>query len=121
MTPQSTATVPPDVLNVLNVLNVLKPTPAELMEDTGTGLDYGTRPDRMPGFLTPADRFFVRSHSPTPHLDTATWTLRGCGPPTTGETPSRPPHRGTSWATSTIRCSLTPFTSNPHGHDDREA
>lgn len=58
------------------VHNVLKPTPAELMEDTGTGLDYGTRPDRMPGFLTPTDRFFIRSHAATPHLDAATRTLR---------------------------------------------
>ncbi|MDT7567968.1 MAG: hypothetical protein QOG76_6592, partial [Pseudonocardiales bacterium] len=28
---------------------VVKPTPPELKEDTGTGLDYGTRPDRIPG------------------------------------------------------------------------
>ncbi|GAA4571857.1 sulfite oxidase [Planotetraspora kaengkrachanensis] len=55
---------------------VVKPTPAELMEDTGTGLDFGTRPDRMPGHVTPADRFFVRNHAPTPRLDAATWTLR---------------------------------------------
>ncbi|MEZ0071374.1 sulfite oxidase [Planotetraspora sp. GP83] len=55
---------------------VVKPTPAELMEDTGTGLDYGTRPDRIPGYLTPADRFFIRSHAPTPLLDAATWSLR---------------------------------------------
>jgi DMSO/TMAO reductase YedYZ molybdopterin-dependent catalytic subunit len=54
---------------------VSKPTPTELMEDTGTGLNYGTRPDRMPGYLTPNDRFFIRNHAPTPHLDTATWTL----------------------------------------------
>ncbi|MFF4752123.1 sulfite oxidase [Streptomyces sp. NPDC002514] len=58
------------------IRKVVKPTPAELMEDTGTGLDYGTRPDRMPGFLTPNDRFFLRSHAPTPRLDPVTWTLR---------------------------------------------
>jgi DMSO/TMAO reductase YedYZ molybdopterin-dependent catalytic subunit len=46
------------------------------MEDTGTGLDYGTRPDRMPGYLTPTDRFFIRNHADTPHVDTATWALR---------------------------------------------
>jgi DMSO/TMAO reductase YedYZ molybdopterin-dependent catalytic subunit len=55
---------------------VVKPTPAELMEDTGTGLDYGTRPDRMLGYLTPNDRFFIRSHAPTPRLDAATWILQ---------------------------------------------
>lgn len=55
---------------------VVKPTPPELMEDAGTGLDYGTRPDRMPGYITPIDRFFLRSHAPTPHLDAASWSLR---------------------------------------------
>jgi DMSO/TMAO reductase YedYZ molybdopterin-dependent catalytic subunit len=55
---------------------IVKPTPAELMEDTGTGLDYGTRPDRIPGYLTPTDRFFIRSHAATPHLDTSTWKLK---------------------------------------------
>jgi DMSO/TMAO reductase YedYZ molybdopterin-dependent catalytic subunit len=54
---------------------VIKPTPAELMEDTGTGLDYGIRPDRIPGYLTPNDRFFIRNHAATPELDTASWTL----------------------------------------------
>ena len=54
---------------------VVKPTPAELMEDTGTGLDYGTRPDRMPGYLVPNDRFYVRSHAPTPVVDVSAWTL----------------------------------------------
>jgi len=55
---------------------VVKPTPSELMEDTGTGMDYGTRPDRIPGYLVPNDRFYIRSHAPTPQVNTATWTLR---------------------------------------------
>jgi len=55
---------------------VVKPTPPTLMEDTGTGLDYGTRPDRMPGYLVPNDRFYIRSHAPTPAVDVADWTLR---------------------------------------------
>ncbi|MCX2929363.1 sulfite oxidase [Mycobacterium sp. CVI_P3] len=54
---------------------LVKPTPPELMEDTGSGLDYGTRPDRMAGELVGADRFFVRSHAPTPAIDTTGWTL----------------------------------------------
>lgn len=58
------------------VRKVIKPAPSELMEDTGTGLDYGTRPDRMPGYLVPNDRFFIRSHAPTPQVDVANWTLR---------------------------------------------
>jgi DMSO/TMAO reductase YedYZ molybdopterin-dependent catalytic subunit len=55
---------------------VINPAPPELMEDTGTGLDYGTRPDRMPGYLVPNDRFFIRSHAATPQVDAANWTLR---------------------------------------------
>lgn len=55
---------------------LVKPTPAELMEDAGSGLDYGTRPDRMLGVLTPIDRFFIRSHAPTPRVDAGNWTLR---------------------------------------------
>lgn len=55
---------------------VVKPTPPELMEDPGTGLDYGTRPDRMPGYLVPNDRFYIRSHAPTPTVDATQWTLR---------------------------------------------
>jgi DMSO/TMAO reductase YedYZ molybdopterin-dependent catalytic subunit len=55
---------------------LVKPTPPELMGDTGTGLDYGTRPDRIPGYLVPNDRFFIRNHAPTPEVDVAEWTLR---------------------------------------------
>jgi DMSO/TMAO reductase YedYZ molybdopterin-dependent catalytic subunit len=55
---------------------VVKPTPPELMEDTGTGLDYGTRPDRIPGYLVPNDRFYIRQHAPTPQVDAASWQLR---------------------------------------------
>jgi hypothetical protein len=55
---------------------IIKLTPPELMEDVGTGLDYGTRPDQMPGYLVPNDRFYVRGHAPTPRVDTATWALR---------------------------------------------
>ena len=54
---------------------VYKPTPDDLMEDAGSGLDYGTRPDRMLGDITPVDRFFIRSHAPTPLIDAATWAL----------------------------------------------
>ncbi len=54
----------------------VKPTSAELMEDTGTGLDYGTNPVQMLGDITPNDRFFIRSHAPSPRLDAHTWALR---------------------------------------------
>lgn len=55
---------------------VVKPTPPDLMIDTGTGLDFETRLDRLPGYLTPVDRFFIRSHAPTPVLDAQSWRLR---------------------------------------------
>ncbi|HKF15776.1 MAG TPA: sulfite oxidase [Candidatus Dormibacteraeota bacterium] len=54
---------------------VVKQTPPDLMIDTGTGLDFETRLDQMPGHLTPLDRFFVRNHAPTPRLDASRWQL----------------------------------------------
>lgn len=32
------------------------------------------------GYLTPAERFFVRSHAPTPRIEAETWSLRVEGP-----------------------------------------
>jgi DMSO/TMAO reductase YedYZ molybdopterin-dependent catalytic subunit len=55
---------------------VIKPILSELMADPGTGLDYEIRPDQMPGYLTPLDRFFVRNHAPTPVIDASGWRLR---------------------------------------------
>lgn len=60
----------------IQMRGIIKPTPEELMEDTGSGLDFGTRPDRMFGDITPIDRFFIRSHAPTPVIDATTWELR---------------------------------------------
>ncbi len=54
---------------------VIKPIRNDLMEDPGSGLDYGTRPDRMLGDITPVDRFFIRSHAPTPLIDANNWAL----------------------------------------------
>ncbi len=51
-------------------------SPSPAMEDPGSGLDYGVRPDQLLGDITPIDRFFIRSHAPTPHLDVTTWTLK---------------------------------------------
>jgi len=55
---------------------VVKPTPPELMIETGTGLDFETRLDRLPGYLTPTDRFFIRNHAPTASIDVGAWRLR---------------------------------------------
>ncbi|MCH9702706.1 MAG: sulfite oxidase [Actinomycetia bacterium] len=54
---------------------VVKHIDPDLMEDTGSGLDFGTRPDRMLGHVTPVDRFFLRSHAPTPDVDLQRWRL----------------------------------------------
>ena len=63
------------VLDSKNSGGVVKQTPPDLMIDTGTGLDFETRLDRLPGHLTPVDRFFVRNHAATPRLDVARWRL----------------------------------------------
>lgn len=55
---------------------VLKPTPDSLFADKGTGTDFETRLSTLDGYLTPTDRFYVRSHSPTPDIDVSTWVLR---------------------------------------------
>lgn len=55
---------------------MVKPTPAELLNDLGDGLNYATRLASLPGYLTPTDRFYIRNHDPTPHIDATTWTLR---------------------------------------------
>ena len=46
------------------------------LEDTGSGLDYGSPPDHILGDITPVDQFFIRSHAPSPTIDASIWTLR---------------------------------------------
>lgn len=55
---------------------VRKPTPPELFMNRGTGTDFETRLNTWSDYLTPNDRFYIRSHSPTPEIDIATWRLR---------------------------------------------
>lgn len=55
---------------------VRKPVPRELLVDRGTGTDFETRLAAVAGPLTPVDRFFIRSHSPTPDIDADDWRLR---------------------------------------------
>ncbi len=54
---------------------VKKPTPSNLFTDRGTGTDFETRLSSLNGYLTPNDRFFIRSHSPTPAIDASQWRL----------------------------------------------
>lgn len=53
------------MLESMSSPDIVKPTPPDLLEDTGSGLDYGTNPARMLSDITPIDRFFIRSHVPT--------------------------------------------------------
>ena len=60
---------------------IIKPLPPEEFVDFADG-EYGynaeTRWETLAktGYLTPNERFFIRSHAPTPRLDAATWRLR---------------------------------------------
>ncbi|MBO0676301.1 sulfite oxidase [Mycolicibacterium sp. S2-37] len=64
------------VLMTEATVGVVKSTSPDLLEDTGSGLDYGTTPEHVLGEITPIDRFFIRSHAPTPLIDAAAWSLR---------------------------------------------
>src|SRR5579875_1972900 len=55
---------------------VLKPTPDEWFVSQGTGVDFESRPSAWGGFITSADRFYLRSHSPTPKIDSSDWRLK---------------------------------------------
>jgi sulfane dehydrogenase subunit SoxC len=64
---------------------IIKPLPPESFVDFTDG-EHGynaeTRWEALAetGYLTPNDRFFIRSHAPTPRLDAASWRLRVDGP-----------------------------------------
>lgn len=73
---------------------LVKPLPPGLLLDLRDGVAHADDPtgdlalnaemrwEAMAGreYLTPADRFFVRNHAPTPRIDTAAWELRVEGP-----------------------------------------
>lgn len=54
---------------------VVKPTPTTLFTDRGTGTDFETRLSSLHEYLTPNDRFYIRSHSPTPEIGMESWRL----------------------------------------------
>ncbi|HEV8045511.1 MAG TPA: sulfite oxidase, partial [Rubrobacter sp.] len=64
---------------------IIKPLPPEEFVDFADG-EHGynaeTRWEALAktGYLTPNDRFFIRSHAATPRLDAASWRLRVDGP-----------------------------------------
>lgn len=55
---------------------VEKPVPTDLFMPKGTGTDFETRPSAWGGFITSNDRFYLRSHSPTPKIDVDSWRLK---------------------------------------------
>lgn len=64
---------PPQVNSTFK--RVFKPTPDSAFVDRGTGTDFETRLSTLDAYLTPNERFFIRSHSPTPHIDVNSWRL----------------------------------------------
>lgn len=56
--------------------HVEKPVPYDYFAPKGSGTDFETRPSAFTEFLTPVERFYVRSHSTTPVIDLSTWSLK---------------------------------------------
>lgn len=54
---------------------VVKPLPPELFTLRGTNAETNFAALKGTGLLTPADRFLVRNHTATPHIDRDTWKL----------------------------------------------
>ena len=65
----------PEVQVASSYSRVVKEVPAALFSNKGSGTDYETRPSAWDGFITPNDRFYLRSHSPTPSIDVESWRL----------------------------------------------
>ncbi|MFI0407096.1 sulfite oxidase [Actinomadura sp. 3N508] len=55
---------------------IVKPLPPELFIAHGTNAEMRWEAMRHQGYLTPADRFFVRNHTATPLIDARTWRLK---------------------------------------------
>ncbi|MGH9360319.1 MAG: sulfite oxidase, partial [Thermoanaerobaculia bacterium] len=55
---------------------VVKPTPPHLFINHGSNREMRWEAMKGQGYRTGIDRFFVRNHTRTPHIDTATWRLR---------------------------------------------
>lgn len=58
---------------------IVKPLPPELFTIRGTNAETNWPALKDTGYLTPADRFFVRNHTATPVLDADGWSLRVWG------------------------------------------
>jgi DMSO/TMAO reductase YedYZ molybdopterin-dependent catalytic subunit len=58
---------------------IVKPLPPEWFVSLGTNAEMRWEAMADAGYLTPADRFFVRNHTATPLVDAATWRLKVFG------------------------------------------
>ncbi|MDX2649730.1 sulfite oxidase [Streptomyces sp. PA03-1a] len=58
---------------------IVKPLPDEWFTLRGTNAETKWEALRGTGYLTPAERFFVRNHTSTPVVDAATWRLKVWG------------------------------------------
>lgn len=56
--------------------HVAKPVPTDIFASKGSGTDFETRPSAWGGFITSNERFYIRSHSPVPTIDMASWRLK---------------------------------------------
>lgn len=55
---------------------IRKPVPKEFFRAIGSGTEFETRPSAFDGLITPIERFYVRSHSPTPWVDMRKYRLK---------------------------------------------
>ena len=55
---------------------IVKPLPPEWFIPIGTNAEMRWEAMRGQGYVTPAERFFVRNHTATPRIDPHTWRLR---------------------------------------------
>jgi sulfane dehydrogenase subunit SoxC len=65
-----------DPLVVTSCSGIVKPTPPELFRTLGTNREMLWEAMAGQGYLTPADRFFVRNHTCTPRINARNWRLR---------------------------------------------
>ncbi|GGP32075.1 sulfite oxidase [Streptomyces melanogenes] len=63
---------------------IVKPLPPEVFTVRGSNAETNFASLRGTGLLTPADHFFVRNHTATPHIDAADWRLKVWGSGLTG-------------------------------------
>ncbi|WP_053175450.1 sulfite oxidase [Nonomuraea sp. SBT364] len=58
------------------LVTMVKPVPRSLFVLRGVSAEMRWEGMAGQGYHTPTDRFFVRNHTRTPHIDAATWRLR---------------------------------------------